>query len=310
MNVGGKRVLVTGGSGFLGSQLCRSLARDAGEVHAVSRKPRVSNDGVRWWQGDLTDSSATQRLLCEIGPEVIFHLTTHGWGAPGLEHVLPTLHSDLVATVNLLAAAAVLPVRRIVVTGSAEEPWADGEVCASSPYAVAKWACGAYARMFNRLYHTPVVIARIFMTYGPGQPRQKLIPYTTLSLLNKQTPKISDGHRLVDWIYVDDVIRGLLATAAADQVEGCTLELGSGTLVSVREIVEQVAGMVGGEVRPVFGALPARPIEHIRAAQVSATAEKIGWRPTVSLTQGLQSTVDWYRSQYLNGRCAPLLQAI
>jgi len=293
----GQRILVTGATGFLGSHLCRSLSGMSNDVHAISRKPQVSNKVLQWWQGDLADFVTTQTVLNAIQPDVIFHLTTHGWGAPGLEHVRPTLHNDLIATVNLLTVATELKIRRVVLTGSLEEPQSsDPELVPSSPYAAAKWACGAYARMFHQLYQTPAVIVRIFMTYGPGQAVQKLIPYTILSLLKGEPPKVSNGERLIDWIYVNDVIDGLLTAAQTNDIEGSTIDLGSGRLVSVREVVERLVSLVRPAVRPQFGAVPSRPIEPIRAANVIDTYARIGWKAATSWEKGLEFTINWYQN--------------
>lgn len=305
----GMKILVTGATGFLGSHLCRALRITNNQVHAVSRRPHRGTEGLHWWQGDLADYAATRRLLTEIQPDVIFQLTTHGWGAPDPEHVLPTLRSDLMATVNVLAVATELKVRRIVVTGSLEEPQGDGpdDCVPASPYAAAKCAVGLYARMFHRLYGTPVVIARVFMTYGPGQPARKLIPYVILMLLRQESPKLSDGRRLVDWIYVDDVIEGLMAVAQAQHVDGRTVDLGSGRLVSIRQVVEQLEGLVGATVRPVFGELPERAMESIRAADTTGIYDTLGWRASTPLEQGLALTTEWYRAESARGEggCLP-----
>ena len=291
---------MTGATGFLGSHLCRSLCRTATDVHGISRNPQTANDRLQWWQGDLSDFATTQTLLKEIQPDVIFHLTAHAWAGRGLELVRPTLTNDLLATINLLTAATELKVRRVVLTGSLEEPQSGGpEVVPSSPYAAAKWASGAYARMFHQLYQTPAVIVRIFMTYGPGQPVKKLIPYTILSLLKGEAPKLSDGQRLIDWIYVDDVIEGLLTAAQASDLEGSTIDVGSGSLISIRDIVEHLVDLVRPEVRPLFGAAPPRPMEPVRTANVKATYERVGWKPVTSREQGLELTVDWYRAQFM-----------
>src|SRR5262249_9209824 len=153
--------------------------------HGISRKPQTFDKGsLRWWQGDLANFDVVRSLLMEIKPDLIFHLTTHGQGAPGLEHVLPTLRNDVLATINVLTAAAELKLRRLVVTASLEEPeTSDSEIIPSSPYAAAKWTSSTYARMFHRLYGTPIVLTRIFMTYGPGQSMHKLIPYVIRCLL-------------------------------------------------------------------------------------------------------------------------------
>jgi nucleoside-diphosphate-sugar epimerase len=152
--------------------------------------------------------------------------------------------------------------------------------------------------MFYELFQAPVVIPRIFMTYGPGQKDlQKLVPYVTCRLLRGKTPDLSSGRRLADWIYVEDVVEGLLRTAVAPGVEGCSFDLGSGVLVSVRAIVEQIVEIVGCAVAPAFGVLPDRPFEQERVADTRFLEDKLGFRPMSALRQGLESTVAWYRQK-------------
>ena len=294
----GQRVLVTGANGFIGSHLCSHLHREGAEVHAVYRSQRPIHIGEqRWWQGDLADLDAVKRIVSQTRPEVIFHLASHVKGAPGLEHILPTFRSNLQSTVNILAVAAETNCRRVLLTGSLAEPEvANGETFPSAPYAAAKWASSGYARMFHALYKLPVVIARVFMVYGPGQiDLTKLIPYVTLALLQGKTPRIGSGERLVDWIYVSDVVDGFLTLAQAPDVDGATLELGSGALISIREIVQQLASLIGGKAE--FGALPDRPLEPTRVAKTAETLARIGWKPRVSLQEGLERTVEWYRGK-------------
>lgn len=302
----GHKVLVTGAGGFLGSHLVGALRRSGADVSAVFRRAVPSDlPGVHCVRGDLGDAATARELVASTKPDVIFSLTSSGAGAPDLELVLPTLRSDLVATVNVLTAATQLACRRIVLAASSEEP-APGaaDLVPSSPYAAAKAASSAYARMFYALYRCPVVITRPAMAYGPGQRDHKVIPYVILSFLRGQPPRLGSGRRLLDWVYIDDVIAGLLAAADAPDVEGCTMDLGSGTLVPVRTIVEQLAHLVGCEAEPVFGALPDRPRETVRAADTSTAFVKLGWRAETCLERGLASTVDWYRRRQRDLRAA------
>jgi nucleoside-diphosphate-sugar epimerase len=294
----GRTILITGASGFIGSHLCRRLSDGATEVHAISREQRsAGGTALRWWQADLAETTAVSHLLKAIRPEVIFHLASYVKGARGLEHVLPTFHSNLASTVNLLTAASEVGCRRIILSNSLEECDASaGECVPSSPYAAAKWASSGYARMFHALYQLPVVILRVFMVYGPAQQdASKLIPYVTLSLLRGEAPRLTSGHREVDWIYVDDVVEGLLAAAVAEGIEGSTIDIGSGRLTAIRAVVEALVRLNGGGVQPVFGALADRPLEQVRVADVAGSWSRMGWRPTIGLDDGLERTVAWYR---------------
>jgi nucleoside-diphosphate-sugar epimerase len=293
----GKKTLVTGASGFIGSHLCRRLADCGAEVHGVSRTRRSPDKTcLHWWQGDLADIATVRDILTSIKPDVIFHLASHVVGARDADVVLSTFNSNLVSTVNLLTVSTELNPHRIVLVGSLEEPDEGAQVAPSSPYAASKWAGSAYARMFHALYQTPVTMARLYMVYGPGQQDlRKLIPYLTLALLRKEAPRLTSGQRQVDWIYVGDVVDGLLAIAKAPDVEGDTIDLGSGVLVPIRTVVQQLVNIIDSDVKPLLGSVPDRPMEQVRVADISNTYDKIGWNPGTSLQEGLQRTVDWYR---------------
>jgi nucleoside-diphosphate-sugar epimerase len=151
--------------------------------------------------------------------------------------------------------------------------------------------------MFHRLFDVPVVIARVFMTYGPGQQNyQKLIPYVTLSFLRGEAPRLTSGQRLVDWIYVEDVVEGFLAMACVQGINGQTVDLGTGKLVSVRDVVSHIRRTVGTDLKPEFNALPDRAQEEVRAARVDHSMKQLGWKARTPLNEGLRRTVAWLRS--------------
>lgn len=299
----GKRVLVTGGTGFLGSHLCLALATVGADVHAVSRTPPATAvECPRWYAGDLSNMSVVEEVLLASRPDVVFHLAGHAVGSRELDLVLPSLRGDLIPTVNVLTAVTQRGTRRLVLAGSLEEP-VTGPAIPSSPYAAAKWAGTSFARMFNRLYATPVVITRPFMTYGPRQRVDKLVPYVIRSLLRGEAPRLSSGRRLVDWVYVDDLVRGLLLAGGRAGIEGEEFDLGSGRLVSVREMVEQLVRATESTVDAQFGALPDRPHEVERCADAATTLARLGWQAEISMEDGLQRTVDWYRAQERHNAC-------
>lgn len=293
----GVTVLVTGASGFIGSHLCRRLLEEGARVHAVSRKLQSSGDDrLLWGQADLGQVAAVRELWQATRPEIVFHLASHVAGARELGRVLPTFYDNLASTVHLLTAAAEMGCKRLVVSNSSEEPQRfDAETVPCSPYAAAKWSASAYGRMFHALFQTPVVMPRIFMTYGPDQKDvQKLVPYVIRSLHRNQAPALGSGTRRVDWIFVEDVVEGLLRAATVPGIEGMAFDLGSGSLVSIRHIVEQIIEVMESDIQPQFGGLPDRPLEQERAADTTFLKERLGWTPQTSLRDGLEATVRWY----------------
>ena len=298
-----RSVLVTGASGFIGSHLCERLRKLGAVVHGVSRTARKEGVVSRWWQAELDDELATRRVIDSASPDIIFHLASFVSGKREIEFVLPALRSNLLSTVNLLVAATQTGCPRVVLTGSLEEAEGDAATATPvSPYAAAKSAASSYARMFHALYGSPVVTARLFMVYGPAQQdRAKLVPYVALSLLRGELPQLMSGRREIDWIYVDDVVDAYLALATTPGIDGQTVDVGSGELTSVRQVVEQLAEIIAPARRPNFGVVVDRPMERVRVADVGRAFELTGWKPKTPLVRGLKQTVEWYRSDLGGG---------
>ncbi|MCG8460331.1 MAG: NAD(P)-dependent oxidoreductase, partial [Holophagales bacterium] len=297
----------TGGTGFIGRHVARRLSDAGARVLATTRgapptsEPHPGSDlpaGLRWRSLDLADPGAVVELFESVRPEVVLHLASHVAGSRDLDLVAPTLAGNLLSTVHLLTAAEkVGGVRRFVQVGSLEEP-DDGESAPvpSSPYAAAKAAAAAYARMFHLLYGTPVVIARVFMVYGPGaQDEKKLVPYVIRTLLDGGEPRLSSGARPVDWVYVGDVAEGLLRLATTPGLEGRRIDLGSGVSTPVRRVVEALYHRLAPGRVPVFGSLGDRKAEQVRLADLEATRDTLGWAPSVGLDEGLDRTVEYFR---------------
>jgi UDP-glucose 4-epimerase len=292
----GRTVLVTGGLGFIGSALVLALKKAGAEIHTVSRRPLDASGQGRHWRADLTDTDCVVRLAREIKPQFVFHLASHVMGAPDLLHVLPTFHSNLQSTVNLLSALADVGCGRMVITGSLVEPENGVKTIPNSPYAAAKWAASDYARMFHALYGFPVAIARVFMVYGPAQQDEtKLVPYVIRSLMRGEAPKITSGKHRIDWIFVEDVVSGLMKLALAPGVDGNSVDLGSGSVIATKELVDKICMLMKTDIKPAYGALADRPLEPLRVANTGESLRLIAWAPKIELAEGLGRTIDWYR---------------
>ena len=296
----GRRVLVTGASGFIGTHLLERLAGQDVEIHAVSRRPLASRGSVTWHGADLTDLDAVRRVVAAGSPDLVFHLAGETRAARTLELVLPTFQANLVSTVNLLTAVAEHNQARVVLTGSLEEP--EPGDAASSPYALSKFAAREYGALLQELVALPVVVLRVFMVYGPKQSEvQKLVPYVILSLLRGERPQLTSGGREVDWVFVEDVADAFLAAGRAEDIAGASVDVGSGSTCSIRSLVLRLVELINPHVEPDFDAIPDRPEEQLRVANVEASAAAIGWRPRVGLEEGLMRTVEWYREQLVRG---------
>ena len=288
-------VLVTGGRGFIGAALCARLRNEGADVHTVGRTEAANATGANHWQVDLAEHSAVDKLVGALRPHYVFHLASHVMGAPDRKHVLPTFRNNLQTTVNLLCALADVGCARMVTAGSLVEPESGQRSVPNSPYAAAKWASGDYARLFHALYGFPVALARIFMVYGPGQnDMTKLVPYVISSVQQGVAPLITSGSYLVDWVFVDDVVDGLMRLAVAPGIDGSSVDLGSGSTITTKALVDLLCDLMRAPVAPVYGALPDRPMEPVRVADIAASHRQIGWQPRTDLREGLKRTIAWY----------------
>jgi UDP-glucose 4-epimerase len=292
----GVRVLVTGASGFIGSHLVSRLTRSGADVQVVSRRTGPGPEGPAWHVADLTDANACVQLIETVVPDVVFHLASAVTGSRDVDLVVPLMLANQCAAVNLLTAVAKsTPGARVVLAGSVEEPHQGDDLTPHSPYAATKSATTVYARMFSALWNVRVSVLQIAMVYGPAQSDlNKIVPYATLALLRGDAPQLSSGTRLVDWVYVDDVVDALVRTAEADTAIGKVFDIGSGRLVSIRDAMKLLTLIVGNEARPQFSAVADRPMDLPKCADPETAAELLGWRSSTPLEDGLRKTVAWY----------------
>jgi len=291
----GKRVLVTGATGFVGGHLCQALSLLGAEIIALSRCAQASScEETCWCQADLRDLEDVRALVRTQQPQLVFHVAGLVNTRQDRALLHPMIEHNVIGTVNLLLALTETGCERVVLLGSSEEPFDVAHVAPNSPYAASKMASSMYGRMFHGLYDLPVVIARLFMSYGPGQSPEKLIPYTILSLLQGHSPRLSSGTRVCDMIFILDLIRGLLHAGLLPHIAGQTVDIGTGQQTSVREVVELLAEMIDSTAHPLFGEMPDRKYEFLQVAERPLQLATGPWAPRWSLREGLAETIAWY----------------
>ncbi|MFI4869032.1 MAG: NAD-dependent epimerase/dehydratase family protein [Steroidobacterales bacterium] len=289
----GIRCVVTGANGFIGTALCQQLRAGGAQVHGLCRADMQPSQPYRL-RCDVRDGEQVRAAFAQTRPQVVFHLASIVSGSQSLGLILPMLQSNLVGFLHVALAAAEYKCDRVITIGSLMEPDITLPAVPSSPYAASKFAASCYARMFSDIYDLPVAIARLMMVYGPGQmDTSKLVPYIGSQLVSGRPAELSSGQQQFDWIYIDDVIDALLAIATRPDVQGRSIDVGTGALTSVAHVAQGIARRFGRIDLLKLGAIPDRKAEPTRIADVGATAALLGWQPRVALQEGLDRTAAW-----------------
>jgi nucleoside-diphosphate-sugar epimerase len=294
------RVLVTGASGLIGRPLIGRLLDAGHEVHAVTTRDTASLDGsVTWHTGNLLDPGTAAAAVRASRPSHLVHLawcTEHGafWTSPA--------NLDWVeASLRLWRAFAEAGGERAVVAGScAEYEWGEAVLSeASTPLhpATLYGACkDALRRMLEAASTSGPSLAwgRVFFVYGPGEQAGRLIPSIATALLEGSPAPCTTGMQVRDFVHTDDVASALHSVLESP-LEGA-VNIGSGSGVRVREVVEAIGRLTGRSELIEFGALtPPEGDPPSLVADGSRLRDELGWRPAIGLEEGLAQTIDALR---------------
>jgi UDP-glucose 4-epimerase len=298
----GRRILVTGGAGFIGTHLVRRLEQAGIPYSATSHvTPAPAGAGGRWIPLDLSDAAAVEAVVAAERPDVVFHLAGVLGADRSLAFAERAVQGNFLASHQLLTALgrSARP-RRIVLVGSSEEygrqesvPYTeDMPTRPVSPYSASKAAVTQFALLYHVLHALPVVVLRPFVVYGPGQRPPMLVPALMHALARGVPFPMTAGEQTRDFVYVGDVVAALIAAAVADDAAGEVFNVCSGEERSIRDVAElavRVAGAAEDALR--IGAVPYRQNEVWRLVGSNAKARGVlGWSPRVPLEDGLRQT--------------------
>ena len=302
--------LVTGASGFVGSHLARRLLAEGVEVHVLSRPssdfwrlPDVLAQLLRH-EVDLGDAAGLAALLGSIRPDHVFHLAgaTVVAGATGGPAEL--IATNFLGSVNLISACQAAGCKSLVLTGDSFEytpsrlPLDEASGCQpESLHGITKLAATLYAQAAARAGGSPIVVLRLFSTYGPYDHPRRLVPKVIAAALAGTPIGLSRPEIARDWIYVDDVVDLYLAASRrALELSGRVLNAGTGESGDLARIVDMILRLTGSGAEKRWGqfSAPAHD-DYPWIADMGATFAALEWRPRVSLEQGLRKTIEAMR---------------
>jgi len=306
-------VLVTGGAGFIGSNLVAALLERGAAVRVVDDFSTGKRENVAGFIGriELIEGSLVEEAICRRaveGIEVVFHQAALASVARSIDNPAASNEANVTATVRLLAAARDARVRRFVYAGSSSA-YGDVEAavktedlppCPKSPYAASKLAGEYYCRAFHAVYGLETIVLRYFNVFGPNQdpssPYSAVIPLFMTAALDGRTPTVyGDGLQSRDFSYVANVVHAnLLAAEAPSRAAGEVINIACGQNTNLLTLLEGIGRIIGRKIEPRFG--PERPgdVRH-SLADLTKARELLGYEPIVSFEKGLELTIDWYR---------------
>jgi len=314
----GKKVLVTGAGGFIGSHLTERLIEAGAQCHAYVRYNSAgtwgwldripSKDSVQVFVGDICDPDCLGRAMQDV--EIVFHLAAligipYSYAAPS-----SYVRTNIEGTLNVLQTARRLGVGCIVHTSTSEVYGTARYVPidekhplqGQSPYAASKIGADKLAESFYLSYELPVVTVRPFNTFGPRQSLRAVIPTIISQCLEGGTVRLGSLHPTRDMSYVGNTVDGFLRAALCPGAVGRTINLGSGVDISIEALARFIARLVDRDVIITSEPKRVRPEgSEVQRLLAECTTAKtlLAWEPSVPLEEGLRITIEWVR-RHLN----------
>jgi UDP-glucose 4-epimerase len=300
------RFLITGAAGFLGSALANRLALEGHTVLGVddlsTGDPKALNSNVQFTRGDVNDRPKLWTLM--QGVDCVYHLAARVIVPESVLYPREYNQVNVGGTVTLMEAMRDVGVRRVVFISSGTvygnqsiQPVKENAVPnPRSPYAVSKLAAEYYTKTIGALWGIETVCLRVFNAYGPGQHHPPVhtpvIPNFLLQAWENGTIVIhGNGDQTRDYVYVDDVVNAMVAASVAPEVNALTINVGSGSEVSVRELAKMVTEVTGGKPEIVYNPRNEGGLSRL-CADLTLAREKLGYEPKTTFLEGLKTTLE------------------
>ena len=317
MNWSGRKVLVTGAGGFIGSHLTERLVHLGARTRALVRYNSSGSFGwldgspckkdVEVIAGDIRDLDIVQRAVQQV--EYVFHLAAL-IGIPYSYHApISYVRTNVEGTVNVLQAALNADVNLVVHTSTSEVygtaryvPIDENHTLqGQSPYSASKIGADKLAESFYLSFNLPVSIIRPFNTYGPRQSARAIIPTITVQALTQPAVSLGNLEPLRDLTYVEDTVEGFIEIAQHTEAIGQVINIGSGQEISIGDLAKTILKLMGKDIPVIRDKQRIRPrgseVERL-CADTRKAQQLLGWSPRNSLKQGLMKTIEWIQLNY------------
>lgn len=304
-----KRILITGGSGFIPSHLVRALLKNKSKV-AILTKYNSIFDNIRLsdvWndlnviEADIRNQDSLKQIK-DFEPEIIYHFAAYNHVGDSFLHVSESMDVNAKGTANVIEAydgyEKFIYISSSEIYGDQEQvPFVeDFNPKPLSPYAVGKYSGELYCRMKMKINNLPIAVIRPFNAFGPYQSARAIIPELIINCLLGRPILTTEGKQTRDFNYVSNLVDGFILTGEKKSALGKVINLGSDTEISVKELATKIHKFTNSKSELKIGALNYRPTEIWRMRASNKKAEEIlGWRPKIDFDTGLKMTIDWFK---------------
>ena len=315
-----KTVLITGGAGCVGSNLSKKIAKlGAKKVIVLDNMSsayewNVANyENIEFIKGDILDEAVLKRVFKER-PSHVFHLAAHFANQNSVDNPEKDLMVNGIGILKVLQHSQLIGIDRFVYSSSgcgvygidSKLPFKESDISISlhTPYQVTKLLGELYTNYFNNLYKMPIVNARFFNVFGPGEVPGKyrnVIPnFFYWSMTNQALPITGDGTETRDWTFVDDIVNGLLAMGIEDEAVGEAINLGSGKDTRVIDMAKKINSLTGNSEGISYRARRDWDAKTKLLSSIEKATDILGYKPSVSFDEGLKYTHNWFVDNWDN----------
>jgi len=314
----GKRFLVTGGAGFIGSHIVEALLRQGKNVRVLDNFSTGKEENLKGFskeysslldiiEGDIRDEKIVDEVMKEA--DYVFHLAALPSVSRSIEDPVTCSQVNINGTLNILNAARHGRVRKVIFSSSSSVYGDSPELPKKesmqphplSPYALTKLTGEIYCRIFSDIYGLETLSLRYFNVFGPRQDPDSeyaaVIPKFVASVINKTPPTIyGDGEQARDFTYVENVVDANLRAMEAEKTEGDTLNIACGEKMTVNRLTREICRILKSSIRPIH-AEPRKGEIRDSQADISKAGELLGYVPSVRFKEGLETTIRFFQKR-------------
>lgn len=315
----GKRVLVTGADGFVGSHLVEALiergarviagtrptSRNGTTLHELHNIGHVASSLEGIFAANIAQPEIVKQI-CDLAPDVILHLAAEAYVPRSFDQPGEVFAANALGTLHILEATRHLPkLERCVVTSSSEVyGTAIGDVAIhenvllqpTSPYAASKVAADRLAYSYRFTYGLPISIIRPFNTYGPRHTYDVIPKFIKLALAGSDLTVHGTGEQRRDFTYVEDTVQGFLAMGSHPAAIGEVVNFGSGVSYSIRHVADRIVALSGSKSQIVHDKQRPAEVTHL-LCDASKAKRLFGWQPRIDLDEGLRRNIAWEQAR-------------